>query len=327
MPSHSKISIDAIGLAYTPKPGLDFLGRFEAGLDHLQKIGFGVVELSPEPFALIVNGALRRDALADFASILSNFDLRYSLHAPNRLNLAYDSRQALSLAIFENLLEICRGIGASRLVYHSGLQALDEARHGVRRKLLSHDELRTGRQQEIEAFRRLGPLAADSGVVIGMENGDSHLWEHTLMAQFGLPSSALLDHHARLHTAPIVEQLEAINHPNVAMTLDVGHLYIAANDMGFDYLEAVEIAAPWVRHLHVNDNFGKLDRGFDSESVRWVFGEADLHLPPGWGTVPYEEIFPRLRGYKGDLILEIKEGFADHLPEALSTMKQLIDQG
>ncbi len=214
------------------------------------------------------------------------------------------------------------------VVYHSGLQALDAARFGVRRKLFSEYELLIGAEQEVAALRELAPFAADAGVIIGIENGDPHQWEHNVIAQFGLPRQALLQHHARLQTAPMVRQLEQIDHPNVGITLDVGHLYIAANDLGFDYLAAVSEAAPWVKHLHVSDNFGKLDHGFDSEPERWAFGEADIHVPPGWGSIPYAEVFTRLENqtsdFQGDLILEIESGFADVLGESLKTIEELV---
>jgi len=226
-------------------------------------------------------------------------------------------------------IEICRVIGASRLVYHSGLQALDQVQYGLRRSLLSDEELAAGAEREVAACKALAPLAAEAGVIIGMENGDSHQWEHNLMAQFNQPAEALAKHHARLYIPPIIRQLEAIDHPNIALTLDVAHLHIAAHDMahdmGFDYLEAISQAAPWTKHLHLNDNFGRLDQGFDREADRWPFGEADIHLPPGWGSIPYQEVFARLPDYEGDLILEIKPGFQDYLGEALQTMRQILE--
>jgi sugar phosphate isomerase/epimerase len=176
------------------------------------------------------------------------------------------------------------------------------------------------------ALRELAPLARDAGVLIGMENGDSHLWEHNVIASFGRPRAELAQHHARLMIPPVVRQLEAIDDPAVGMTLDIAHLHIAAHDLGFDYLEAVEQAAPWVRHLHANDNFGRLDWGFDSEPDRWPYGEADVHLPPGWGSIPYAEVFARLPEYQGDLILEIKSGFVDYLGESLATMQRLVGE-
>ena len=177
----------------------------------------------------------------------------------------------------------------------------------------------------VAALRKLAPLAADAGLIIGVENGDSHLWEHDVIARHGLPRQALAQHHARLYIPPIVRQLEAVDHPAVGMCLDIAHLHIAAHDMSFDYLEAVSQAAAWVRHLHANDNFGRLDWGFDSESDRWPYGEADIHLPPGWGSIPYADVFARLGGYHGDLILEIKSGFADYLGESLATMRTLVN--
>jgi sugar phosphate isomerase/epimerase len=190
--------------------------------------------------------------------------------------------------------------------------------------LLSDDELAEGAAREVAAFREIAPRAADAGVTIGMENGDPHLWEYGVLDKFGVPRELLVKHHARLCIGPIVRQLEAIDHPQVGLTLDIAHLHIAAHAIDFDYLESVRAAAPWVRHLHVNDNFGALDRGVEVGADRWAFGEADLHLPPGWGRIPYREVFARLPNYHGDLILEIKPGFHDCLPEALANTRAYL---
>jgi sugar phosphate isomerase/epimerase len=104
----------------------------------------------------------------------------------------------------------------------------------------------------------------------------------------------------------------------------MAHLHIGAHALGDDYLDAVELAAPWVRHLHINDNFGKLDVGFDAEISRLPYGEADLHLPPGWGAIPLREAFKRLNGYEGDIILEIKHQYWDHFGDALTNTRELL---
>jgi sugar phosphate isomerase/epimerase len=320
------MQINAIGLAVGVPAGRGRMQRLEETLAYVQDVGYRLVELSISSLGIIFDGQVRLAPLADLAAVTRNFALHYTVHGLNRLNLAYDSRHDLCRRIMAAQLEVAHAIGAGVLVYHSGLQALDAVHTGLRRTLLSDAELAEGRQREVTALRELGEIAADSGVLIGMENGDSHLWEHNLIAQFGLPRETLSAHHARLHIPPIVRQLEAIDHPAVGMTLDIAHLHIAAYDMGFDYLNAVTEAAPWVRHLHANDNFGRLDTGFDSEPDRWPYGEADLHLPPGWGTIPYAQVFARLDGYVGDLILEIKGGFADYLGESLATMRALVEQ-
>lgn len=318
------IHVRAIGLAVGVSAGRNRMQRLEETLAHVQGLGYTLVELGISSLGIIFDGAVRAAPLADLVAVTRNFNLRYTVHGLNRLNLAYDPRHDLCRRIMRAQIEVAHAIGASCVVYHSGLQALDAVHAGVRRSLLSEQELVEGAAHEVNALRALAPFAADAGVLIGMENGDSHLWEHNVIAAHGLPRAALAQHHARLRIPPIVRQLETIDHPAVGMTLDVAHLHIAAHDLDFDYLEAVSQAAPWVRHLHANDNFGRLDWGFDNEPDRWAYGEADIHLPPGWGSIPYAEVFARLDGYAGDLILEIKSGFADYLGESLATMQGLV---
>ncbi len=319
------IHIRDIGISLNTPDHSSQLGQLEQDLTYFQELGFPLVEIDPSPFCLIVNSEVRQPQLQDFLDVLENFDLRYSIHGLCRLNLAYDPRHDLCRRIMLCQIEICRVVGAARLVCHSGLQALDAMRYGVRGSPLTDEELATGARQEIKALQDLAPIAADAGVTICMENGDPHQWEYDCLARFGLPRSEILKHHPRLHVGPIVRQLEAIDHPNVAMTLDVGHLYIAAHDLGFDYLEAICEAGPWVKHIHISDNFGHLDRGFDAEHDRWAYGEADLHLLPGWGSIPYREVLARLPNYEGDLILEIKSGFREYLGEGLETMRVILN--
>ena len=157
-----------------------------------------------------------------------------------------------------------------------------------------------------------------------MENGDPHLWEYAVLARAGQSPDRLGAYHARMRTSALVAQAEAVNHPNVGITLDLGHLHLATHALAEDYLEAISTAAPWVRHLHINDNFGKLDVGYESEGDRLLYGEADLHLPPGWGAIPFARAFARLEDYAGAIVLEIKERYRDHLAEALANTRRIL---
>jgi sugar phosphate isomerase/epimerase len=313
-----------IGIAQGSVEPVRQLEHLARCLDDHQAQGFRLVELNPHPFHLIIDGEVHQPSLRDWAAVLRNFDLRYTIHGLDRLNLAYDPRHELCRRVMRSQIEVCGAIGASTLVHHSGLQALDAVRYGVRRTLLTEEELAEGAEREVDAFRELAPVAADAGVMIGMENGDSHQWEHTLIAHYGLPRESIWRYHARLHIEPIARQLEAIDHPNVGLALDIGHLYIAAHDLRFDYLGSVEAAASWVNHLQVSDNCGRLDRGFEAEHDRWAFGEADIHMPPGWGNIPYREVFDHMPEYRGDVILEIKPGFLDHAAQGLETLRELL---
>jgi sugar phosphate isomerase/epimerase len=318
------VQINQIGIATDGPANAGLLDQLETELAYYYQAGYRLVEVNPLSFSVIVHGELRRAQLASYLAVLKNFNFRYSVHGLDRLNLAYDPQHELCRQIMTCQIEICRAVGASRLVYHSGLQALDAVYYGVRESLLTDEELTAGFKREVAAFKALAPVAADAGVVICMENIPPHRQEYNLLARFGRPQSELVKHHPSLRVEPIIRQLEAIDHPNVAMTLDFAHLYIAAHSLEFDFLEAVRKAAPWTKHLHANDNFGHLDQGFDQIGDRLAFGEADLHLPPGWGSIPYPEAFARLPTYEGDLILEIKPCFRDYFAEALTNTQVIL---
>ena len=292
-------------------------------LTHAQSLGFPLAELSIASLSVIINGELVSQRLRAIREAIAPFDLRYSVHAPGRTNLAFGPDLDMEYRVLEACLRFCHAIGARVLVYHSGLQALDAARTGTV-PLPSDDELARGAEREVAALRKLARIAADSGVIIGMENGDPHLWENAVLLKAGRGQDDLPKYHARLRTSALIKQVEAVNHPNIGITLDLAHLHLATHALGEDYLEAISTAAPWVRHLHINDNFGKLDAGYDYEGYRLPYGEADLHLPPGWGAIPYAEAFARLPDYEGDIVLEIKERYRDHLDEGLAHTRRIL---
>ncbi len=114
---------------------------------------------------------------------------------------------------------------------------------------------------------------------------------------------------------PVVECVRRIGRPNVAMTLDVGHAHLAAAHFGFDVFAAIEAALPQIRHVHVNDNFGRYDplrlENFtlyrtQTPADTFPLGKGDLHLPVGWGTIPLERVFGILRGYRGTVVHEYR---------------------
>jgi sugar phosphate isomerase/epimerase len=299
------------------------MSRLREYLSYVQQMGFDVAELGVSGLNVIINGRLFPEQVERVKAVLADYPLRYTVHAPNRTNLAFRRDTALEKAVLTACVEFCGAIEARTLVYHSGLQALDAARTGLT-SLPDTDALQRGAAREVYALKALASLAADLGVTIAMENGDPHLWEYGVLKRNEQPPENLPDYHGRLRITNILMQLEAIDHSAIGLCLDLAHLHLATHALGDNYLAAVQEAAPWVRHLHCNDNFGKLDIGFDSEMDRLPYGEADLHLPPAWGAIPFAEAFTRLDHYEGDLILEIKERYWDNFPEALANIRQIL---
>jgi sugar phosphate isomerase/epimerase len=306
------------------------LSQLEEELSFFASCGFDCVELTAHHLDVIINGRLHQQQVEKVRAITEKFDLIYTVHAPMRLNFAFTQNwpgHPTDLAheqdVFVASLDYCVAVGASVMVYHSGLIALHQVAFGL--SALPDDEaLARACEQEVTVLRELMPLAAERGIVVAMENRDPHSWEVATLLRAGEPPEHLLKYHAGLSIPDLVRQVEAVNHPNFGLTLDFGHLFLAANYCGFDYLEAIRQAAPYIRHLHSSDNFGRLGGAFESLSDRIVYGDGDVHIPPGWGKIPHVEALAQLPDYEGIYILEIRSRFREYFPEALETTRSII---
>jgi len=221
-------------------------------------------------------------------NVTEAFDLRYSVHAPNNLNLAQrrgSSDLYREMASLRSFIQLAAAIRGKVVVYHCGVRTGEE------------DE--GAREQEVEALREIGAYARDQGVVVCVEN----------------TGSGIVD---------VIRQIEAVNSDSVRLALDLGHLFLADQTLGLDYTEEVALAAPWVGHIHINDNLG-VEGQPNAFPVRIMYGETDLHLPPGWGMVPYSQAIAHLTDFEGLWILEVHERFRDHWSECMEVMKNLFE--
>ena len=95
----------------------------------------------------------------------------------------------------------------------------------------------------------------------------------------------------------MAELMQDLGDPMFGICWDFGH----ANMAKLDHEKALAIIAPWLRHIHVDDN----------KAV------TDDHTVPGYGTVPWDRIMPKLKqiGYAGDLNLSVRTFAHTSLPE------------
>jgi sugar phosphate isomerase/epimerase len=298
------------------------LATLESSLARAEAIGYDYAEISAYGVNAVINGRLHRSRVERVKAITRQFKLKYTVHGPCDLNLGLGDAPGIEEQALTAYLEFTSEVESSILVYHSGLIFLHEPAWGLT-PLPDEATMQRRRQQEVEALQRLARRAQELGVTIAMENRDSHLWEVAALARHGLAIESLATYHPGLLIPEVNRQIAAVGHPNLGMTLDFGHAYIAARSCGFDFLEAVSQAAPHVRHIHMHDNFGKLDRFNDDQGEKLPLGQADLHLPPGWGEIPLREALQRLPDYRGIITLEIRPRYSDHLDEALQAARQL----
>ncbi len=292
--------IKGIGIdAHSPR--LDgSLEVLEHDLTFFQRVGFDYVEIPVHGVDAILGGRLRERRVKEVQEILARFDLQYTVHGPDPLDLCDVERPDLQKAVFRASLEFAQAIGAEIMVYHGGATNLPN----------SNEEagLSVGRLKGIEreALSELADEAFALGIVIGVENVGSKSYS------------------ARI--AELVEQVREINHPNVGITLDFGHAYLTARHLGYDFLEAIELAAPYIVHVHVHDNFGRVIRL--PQDVPYIhiapFGANDMHMPPGWGEIPYRKVFSRLKDYGGVVLMELKPRYSPYFEEALRETRRLL---
>jgi sugar phosphate isomerase/epimerase len=309
------------------------LSQLADDLAFFRQCGFDFVELAVDGLDVVVNGRLRQQQVAKVRDVLDGFAFDYAVHAPNRLNLAFPQMDpdrvpqlGLEQDVFVACLDFCAFIGARVLVYHSGLIALHEAAFGLD-DLPDADALERAREREVSALRDLMPLAADRNVTVAMENRDPHPWEVATLRRAGLPADQLAKYHPGLFLADLVRQVDEVGHERFGLTLDFGHLYLTAELFGFDYLDAIRQAGPYVLHLHGSDNCGRLGGVVDNIGERIPYGEGDLHMPPGWGSIPLREALEQLPAYQGLFILEIRPRFRDHFAEAKAVMEAILASG
>lgn len=299
------------------------LDRLAAELDRAAAAGFDAYELSLAAVNGIRDGRIDEAELARLAAVLARRDLRTTVHGPMSLRLTEPTGRHEQ--IFLRCLEATQRIGAEVLVYHSAQLALRPADQDTG-LLPDAAALAESWRVETAALARVARHAERLGVIVAVENRDPHLWEIAALARHGKGAADLLTYHQGMRLDLLAEQVAAVGSPNVGICLDVGHAFLAAPYWASDYLAGIRAAAGHVKHVHWHDNFGRLDDRCESLGERLIFGEADNHLPPGWGAIPLADVLAALReaGYAGWLTVELRGRYAHLWPEVAAVARRMV---
>lgn len=267
----------------------DLGGNIEAALAR----GVAYIELPLHRFDMIVGGRILKNRLAEVVKIVADRTTKTTLHGHLGINLMEDPHLLpLHLDVLKANIACAQALGSIHLVIHSGF---------CRPQMGAAIELAYERQRE--ALLSVADMARDAGVVICVEC----IFTYDHARHTALPSR-------------LAEELSLINHPNVRATFDVSHGYIHCGQMGVDFLEEAKALAPFSKHLHLHDSFGTpKDFWTFTLTEDLAFGVGDLHLPMGWGTIPWDAIaeecvFPA--AVVGDI--ELQGRFWSELDETIS---------
>ena len=137
------------------------------------------------------------------------------------------------------------------------------------------------RQYNHKFFGEMGELAAKYGINLAVENL--------------FPIAGAIDFSS--YAEELAELMTELNDPMFGICWDFGH----ANMAKLEHEQALETVSPWLRHIHADDNKAA----------------SDVHTVPGYGTVPWDKVMPKLKkiGYQGDLSLSVRTFAQTTLPE------------
>jgi sugar phosphate isomerase/epimerase len=281
-------------------------------LERFVEAGFSYAEIPVHGMDCVVNGSLCPRRVADVRKALSSYPLGYSVHSPDQLNLADPTDPETHALALRSTIDFASEIGAGTVVYHGSLrlEAIVAGPPGAPRGVLSGAasaaidpaSLRSLWADEIDRLGRAADYAAGRGIVLAVEN---------IFRQSGHESSYRFDPRA------LACVVSAVDSPALGICFDFGHAFISSREEGFAMDEALRAVMPRLVHVHIHDNFGKPSVP-NARAIDMMFrGSGDLHLPPGWGAIPYEALFSIFAAdFQGIFTLELQPRFADCYGEA-----------
>ena len=292
--------------------------RIDGDLDALRRdldafAGFGLeaAEIPVHGLDAIRNGELHRPTVFAVRRILESYPFSYSVHAPNPLNLMDKECFDLHVAVLRATLEFAAESGAWTVVYHPGRFLSEEAfaTSGGPPKI-NKDERRRLLEREAAALQNLAGEFPE--VVIAMENARPYR-AHSPYCYAEKPSE-------------LKAQVRRIARDNVRVTLDTGHLQMAARFYGLDPVAEAEHLSGLIAHCHVHDNFGDAVYASEKQQTHQIpFGRGDSHMPVGWGGIDFETILGTFLGdFDGLLITELRSRYFRHTGESAQNLAALV---
>jgi len=241
-------------------------------LAEIEAAGFSWIQLACPPASVLSdprNGIRHARAIA---ATLESTNLRRALHFPADLLLG---EPAADRAL-EGAISYAAECGAEIVVYHA---------RGIENRPAAEDRLLA----ETRSLAELAPIAERLGVTIALEN---------LSPVFPGPETVSAN--------PLAVRALArrIGSPAVGLCLDIGHANVIAGLRRTSLTRMVEPVLDMVVLFHVHDNLGARWRTADQRPELDPL-RLDLHLPPGHGTLAWEEVAESLLAHHAPLLLEV----------------------
>ncbi len=263
-------------------------------LSDFSDAGYQAVEFDADMFPLITGGKLEKRWLPVLKNLLADYSFTYTMHIGYGVDLRSEDDFDTHRNTLFSSIEAAAESGCVLLNLHYEKQS--NSAEIEKRFLESH----------IEAAE----YAEKLGITLAMENIEVE------------------------YADPVMEFVKKVNRKNFVLNYDTGHGFLASTYIGFDYLDSIRKSAPLLGHLHISDNTGIFEplritnrSVYDSlpMSYRIALGRGDIHIPPLWGRIPYEEIFKILKDYDGIVLCEFNsELYRPFLKQIRQDIESLI---
>lgn len=282
------------------RPDLSGLDR---ALGRIEEVGATHAELALFAADLIAGGRILPEPRRRLEAICSRRSLAYTAHGILAVNFMDETNLDQHKSACRATIELAASVGATVLVQHPGMVAAP----------LPAGEIDRLHAVERDAWREMGDHAGRFGLRIAVE---------TLFVETEREYTA--------DPARLAAEIAAIRHPQVTGTLDVSHSYLMSSFRGGSLVHAVRAFGPVTGHFHLHDSFGRPPDslfGFYTDSERVAYGIGDLHLPFGWGDIPFETLLPGLPVQTGSILtVELPERYWSELGACATYARQLMER-
>ena len=303
----------------------------EETLRIIQDTSFQYAEIPVHGVDVVCNGKINRPQVRAIQEILKRFNLKYTVHAPDKLNLMDSRNFKLHMEIFKSGIEFANAIDSEIFVYHNGKMLLQEVFNSQKSErdtlfnINSSQEINRLKDIEVNRLQELALFARSLGVTITMENANPGWTENYFLKSGSFSLDTISQYNYGVKIDSLVEQVRKVNQENVAIALDFGHAYIASRFYRFNYLDSIKSALPYIKHVHLHDCFGKFNSTNEEKDIDLIpFGLGDMHMPLGWGEIPIDGIFRLLRNYDGIICLELKPRYKKFYAHSLQMIKEFM---
>ena len=270
-------------------------------IDAALEAGVTFIELPLHQLDIVAGGNIMRQRLKEVQAITRGRGARYTLHGHLAINLMDEvHRLALHGRVLEANIEIAAELGAIHLVMHSGFVRAGEAA-----------AIEDAYRRQREALHVAGDAAKAAGVIICVEN----IFEFAGERVTALPGR-------------LAQELAAVGHPSVMATFDLSHGLLHCGMLGADFMAEARALSPLAKHLHVHDSFGRPANFWTfSQTEALAFGAGDLHLPVGWGSVPFDRITAECR-FPAAVVanIELQDRYWSELGACIAATKAFADR-